>query len=92
LLVLDEPMNGLDPMGRQEMAQTLKELAAGGVSILISSHILAELEALCNNILVLNWGRISPPAVKKKFARHQELVRRTGDRMRRAGETGPPSL
>ena len=58
LLVLDEPMNGLDPMGRQEVAQTLKELAAGGVSILISSHILAELEALCNTILVLNWGRI----------------------------------
>jgi ABC-2 type transport system ATP-binding protein len=58
LLVLDEPMNGLDPMGRQEMAQTLKELCAAGVSILISSHILAELEALCNNILVLNWGRI----------------------------------
>jgi ABC-2 type transport system ATP-binding protein len=58
LLVLDEPMNGLDPMGRQEVAQTLKELAGGGVSILISSHILAELEALCNNILVLNWGRI----------------------------------
>jgi ABC-2 type transport system ATP-binding protein len=58
LLVLDEPMNGLDPMGRQEVAQTLKELADGGVSILISSHILAELEALCNNILVLNWGRI----------------------------------
>jgi len=58
LLVLDEPMNGLDPMGRQEVAQTLKDLAAHGVSILISSHILAELEALCNNILVLNWGRI----------------------------------
>ena len=58
LLVLDEPMNGLDPMGRQEVAQTLKELAAQGVSILISSHILAELEALCKNILVLNWGRI----------------------------------
>jgi ABC-2 type transport system ATP-binding protein len=58
LLVLDEPMNGLDPMGRQEVAQTLKELASAGVSILISSHILAELEALCNNILVLNWGRI----------------------------------
>ena len=58
LLVLDEPMNGLDPMGRQEVAQTLKELAAEGVSILISSHILAELEALCKNIIVLNWGRI----------------------------------
>jgi ABC-2 type transport system ATP-binding protein len=58
LLVLDEPMNGLDPMGRQETANILKELAAGGVSILISSHILAELESLCQDILILNWGRV----------------------------------
>jgi len=58
LLVLDEPMNGLDPMGRQEVAAILKELAADGVSILISSHILAELESLCKDILILNWGRI----------------------------------
>lgn len=58
LLVLDEPMNGLDPMGRQEIANILKSLAAAGVSILISSHILAELESLCQDILILNWGRI----------------------------------
>ena len=58
LLVLDEPMNGLDPMGRQEVATLLKELAASGVSVVISSHILAELEALCKNILILNWGRV----------------------------------
>jgi ABC-2 type transport system ATP-binding protein len=58
LLVLDEPMNGLDPMGRQEMAHLLKDLVGAGVSILISSHILAELESLAKNILILNWGRI----------------------------------
>ncbi len=58
LLVLDEPMNGLDPMGRQEMAQIIRELAAAGTSVLISSHILAELEALCRDILIVNWGRI----------------------------------
>jgi ABC-2 type transport system ATP-binding protein len=67
LLVLDEPMNGLDPMGRQEVAQILKELAAEGVSILISSHILAELEALCKNILVLNWGRILASGSQKEI-------------------------
>ncbi|HUD47265.1 MAG TPA: ABC transporter ATP-binding protein [Candidatus Baltobacteraceae bacterium] len=67
LLVLDEPMNGLDPMGRQEIAQTLKELASRGVSILISSHILAELEALCKNILVLNWGRILASGSQKEI-------------------------
>jgi len=58
LLVLDEPMNGLDPMGRQEIAGILKDLAKEGTSILISSHILAELETLCANNLILNWGRI----------------------------------
>lgn len=57
-LVLDEPMNGLDPLGRQEIAQILKELAAGGMNILISSHILAELEALCRDFVILNWGRV----------------------------------
>jgi len=67
LLVLDEPMNGLDPMGRQEMAGLLKELAANGVSILISSHILAELEALCKSILILNWGRILASGSQKEI-------------------------
>jgi ABC-2 type transport system ATP-binding protein len=67
LLVLDEPMNGLDPMGRQEIAQTLKELAAEGVHILISSHILAELESLCKNIIVLNWGRILASGDQKEI-------------------------
>lgn len=65
LLVLDEPMNGLDPMGRQEVAQVLKESAAKGVSIIISSHILAELEALCQNILILNWGRVLASGAQK---------------------------
>src|SRR5436190_354749 len=67
LLVLDEPMNGLDPMGRQEMANLLKELADHGVSILISSHILAELESLCKNILILNWGRILASGSQKEI-------------------------
>ena len=67
LLVLDEPMNGLDPMGRQEVASLLKELAARGVSIVISSHILAELESLCKSILILNWGRILASGSQKEI-------------------------
>jgi ABC-2 type transport system ATP-binding protein len=58
LLVLDEPMNGLDPMGRQEVAQILLDLARAGRSIVISSHILSELEGLCREFIILNWGRI----------------------------------
>jgi ABC-2 type transport system ATP-binding protein len=67
LLVLDEPMNGLDPMGRQEIARILKDLVAGGVSILVSSHILAELESLCQNILILNWGRVLASGSQKEI-------------------------
>jgi ABC-2 type transport system ATP-binding protein len=67
LLVLDEPMNGLDPMGRQEMAHILRDLADSGVSVLISSHILAELESLCKNILILNWGRVLASGSQKEI-------------------------
>lgn len=58
LLVLDEPMNGLDPMGRREIADLLREQAANGTHILISSHILPELESLCNQLVLMNWGRV----------------------------------
>ncbi len=67
LLVLDEPMNGLDPMGRQEMAGILTEMASRGVSVLISSHILAELQSLCKNIVLLNWGRVLASGSQKEI-------------------------
>lgn len=57
LVVLDEPMNGLDPMGRAEFGEILRDLNQSGASILISSHILHELEFLCGGFLILNWGR-----------------------------------
>ena len=57
LVILDEPMNGLDPMGREDFGNVLRTLAAEGKSIVISSHILQDLEALCGEFL-LRWGRI----------------------------------
>ena len=67
LLVLDEPMNGLDPMGRQEISQILKELAAEGIHIIISSHILAELETLCRHIMIMSWGRVLASGEQRKI-------------------------
>ena len=67
LLVLDEPMNGLDPMGRQEFSQILKKLAGGGIHIVISSHILAELEALCTKVIIMSWGRVLASGEKKSI-------------------------
>lgn len=58
LIILDEPMNGLDPMGREEFGNVLRELAKDGASVVISSHILHDLEALCANFLLLRWGRM----------------------------------
>lgn len=58
LVILDEPMNGLDPMGREDFANVLRDLAAEGVSVVISSHILPDLESLCGAFLLLRWGRL----------------------------------
>jgi ABC-2 type transport system ATP-binding protein len=58
LVILDEPMNGLDPMGREDIGNVLRQLASEGTSILISSHILHDLEALCADFILLRWGRI----------------------------------
>lgn len=58
LVILDEPMNGLDPMGREDFGQVLRGLAQEGRSVLISSHILHDLETLCAEFLLLRWGRI----------------------------------
>ena len=56
LLILDEPASGLDPRARIEFRELLKELAAAGKSILISSHILSELSETCDGILVIEKG------------------------------------
>ena len=58
ILILDEPVNGLDPQGVQDLRNKLKEIAATGVSILISSHLLDEIEKLCDRVIVIEKGRI----------------------------------
>ena len=58
LLILDEPTNGLDPEGIHEMRETIRRLHAElGLTILLSSHLLSEVEQLCSRIAVLNQGR-----------------------------------
>ena len=58
ILILDEPLNGLDPVGRRDMGILLNNLTVQGKSILISSHILYEVEQLTRNILLLSKGRL----------------------------------
>jgi ABC-type multidrug transport system ATPase subunit len=58
LLVLDEPTNGLDPQGIREIRELLRALHGEGTTIFLSSHLLSEVEQLCNRIGVLDRGRV----------------------------------
>lgn len=58
LVVLDEPTNGLDPAGTQEIRRVIADLHADGVTVLVSSHLLAEVEATCTHVVVLNRGAV----------------------------------
>jgi ABC-2 type transport system ATP-binding protein len=58
LLLLDEPTNGLDPAGIRDMRVLIGRLAGEGITILLSSHLLAEVEELCNRVAIIRDGRI----------------------------------
>ena len=75
LLILDEPINGLDPAGVHEMRGLIGRLASGERTVLVSSHVLAELEQVCDWLIVIDGGRLifQGPA--------DELLDRTGARL-----------
>ena len=65
LLLLDEPSNGLDPQGTREVRMLLRRLADDGTTVFVSSHLLAEVEAMCDRVGVLARGRLvaeGPPS------------------------------
>lgn len=59
LLLLDEPVNGLDPAGRRDLRNVLRGLSASGAAIVVSSHDLAEIAATCHTVTRLDAGRVS---------------------------------
>lgn len=58
LLILDEPTNGLDPQGTREVRNLIRSLAAEGITIFLSSHLLLEIEQLCTHVAVMSAGSI----------------------------------
>jgi ABC-2 type transport system ATP-binding protein len=58
LLLLDEPATGLDPAGMRDMRDLIRRLAADGITILLSSHLLYEVEELCNRVAIIRKGSI----------------------------------
>jgi ABC-2 type transport system ATP-binding protein len=73
-LILDEPVNGLDPAGIVEIRDLLLALAAGGRTILISSHLLTEVEKTCDHVTIVDQGRIVATGTPSALAGGGERV------------------
>lgn len=86
LLFLDEPLTGTDPVGRREMMDFIRGLAKAGKSIIVSSHILYEVEAMTPNILLIHKGRVVAEGnihqIRELIDEHPHHVRIEVDRPR----------
>jgi ABC-2 type transport system ATP-binding protein len=69
LLFLDEPTDGLDPLGRKDVRDLLIRLRAEGKTIFLNSHLLSEVEFVCDQIVILNKGLVARVAVPQDFTR-----------------------
>jgi ABC-2 type transport system ATP-binding protein len=77
-IILDEPTNGLDPAGMREIRQLLRTLAENGTSVLLSSHLLNEVQQVCDRIAVLHRGRVvAQGRVDELLDRQKPAVRLT---------------
>ena len=73
IVFLDEPMSGLDPIGRREVRDLIASLRANGTTIFMCSHILSDIEVLCDRVAILNRGRLA------ETGRLEELRARAGE-------------
>jgi len=73
MLVLDEPMSGLDPVGRKEVRNIIFEERERGRTIFFSTHILADVEALCDHVVILRGGEVVVKGAIRKVLRGDVL-------------------
>ena len=98
LVLLDEPFNGLDPRQRMHMMRLLEERADAGTAVLLSSHILEEIESVASNILVVLAGRLAATGDYRTLRRmmterpHTVRVRSSADRQLAAALMGDASV
>ena len=81
LLFLDEPTEGLDPLGRKDIRDLLVALRAEGKTIFLNSHLLSEIELVCDRVLILHQGRVA------RSGRPEEFLRATGEYRLRLAES-----
>jgi ABC-type multidrug transport system ATPase subunit len=76
VLVLDEPTNGLDPQGMRDIRRLLRRLADDGTTVFVSSHLLVEVEAMCDRVGVLAHGKLlaeGPPGTLRGLTDHARI-------------------
>jgi ABC-2 type transport system ATP-binding protein len=69
LLILDEPTDGLDPLGRKQVRDLLQGLKAAGKTIFLNSHMLSEVELVCDQVVILHQGLVARQATPEEFTR-----------------------
>jgi ABC-2 type transport system ATP-binding protein len=95
LLMLDEPTSALDPVGRRIVRDLLTRLRDRGVAVVLSSHLLSEVELVCDRVAILNGGRIVAGGTPDELARPHGVEIRTGNGLRsypRAAQEEVPGI
>ncbi|MEU8277462.1 ABC transporter ATP-binding protein [Microbispora bryophytorum] len=96
LVFLDEPTNGLDPQGRDDMLALIRRVGTEfGINVLVTSHLLGELERVCDHVIVIDGGRLLRSSAIREFTRAEQTVaveveegqQRLAERLIAGGET-----
>ncbi len=74
LLFLDEPTSGLDPVGRHEVKQLIRVLKGQGVTVFLNTHILADVEAVCDQVAIIDRGQVLASGRPDQLSTHQVAV------------------
>jgi ABC-2 type transport system ATP-binding protein len=81
LLVLDEPTSGLDPAGRKEVRDLMFSLKALGKTIFLSSHLLSEVQQICDRVIIIDRGRLVRAGLMQELLREGDQVEIVADRL-----------
>src|SRR6266508_4113167 len=79
LVILDEPTNGLDPVGMQDIRRLIGDIAAGGRTVIVSSHLLSELEQVCDWLIVIDHGGLVYLGRPEMLTGTESIVIRTAE-------------
>jgi ABC-2 type transport system ATP-binding protein len=94
LLLLDEPTSALDPVGRRTVRTLLEELRRRGISVLLNSHLLSEVELVCDRVVILLGGKVVAAGTPAELARARgvELETDRGKRVVDGGREDVPGI